>query len=104
MDCLFWPGQWEGGERGGGLEVASAPGGRLPSPWLSDMPFGQSPLTVRASTPAARTREAWKSLEAGSRELGCLTLGPGSCSGEYLRPQTDCPDQCWPEAGSLKCN
>lgn len=63
------------GVGGVGLEVASAPGGRPPSPWLSDMPFGRSPLTVRASIPAARTREAWKSLEAGSRERGVPHTG-----------------------------
>lgn len=33
-------------------------------------PLGWSPLTVRASIPAARTREVWKSLGAGIRELG----------------------------------
>lgn len=42
-------------------------------------PFGWSPLTVRASVPAARIREAWKRLGAGSREQGGSD-SPGSGS------------------------
>lgn len=39
-------------------------------PGSQTCPLGQSPLTVRAGAPAARTREVWKSLGAGSWERG----------------------------------
>lgn len=53
-------------------------------------PLGWSPLTVRASIPAARTREVWKSLGAGIQELGVphTRWALAACSGEYLQPQT----------------
>lgn len=53
-------------------------------------PLGWSPLTVRASIPAARTWEVWKSLGAGIRELGVphTRWALAAYSGEYLHPQT----------------
>lgn len=50
---------------------------RWPEPWVAGLhppgsqtcPFGWSPLTVRASVPAARTQEDWKALGTGGQEL-----------------------------------